>query len=109
MKKGNSILLLLIMIFSFMNYSCRTRKPYSKYANTLDLKQYVGEYMYEAAGIKIKIYTKEEESDTKLYLYVIGDRENELIATEEHKFSFKTEKKFKVEFNNAENGVFNEF
>jgi CubicO group peptidase (beta-lactamase class C family) len=108
MKKGNSILLLLIMIFSFMNYSCRTRKPYSKYANTLDLKQYVGEYMYEAAGIKIKIYTKEEESDTKLYLYVIGDRENELIATEEHKFSFKTEKKFKVEFNNAENGVFNE-
>lgn len=70
------------------------------------LKQYVGEYVYEAAGITVKIYTK--ENDTSLYISIPGQPERELISTGEHKFSIKTLEGFKTEFKNAENGVFNE-
>ena len=109
MKKTNTILLLLMLTFSFMSFSCTNSKQKATNAKAVNnLKQYVGEYMYEAAGIIIKIYTKEKENNTKLYLFVQGDQETELVATGEHKFDFKTEEGFKIEFKNAENGVFNE-
>ncbi len=70
--------------------------------NAETLKQYVGEY--EVSGTTIKIYTKENV----LYLFVPGQPEYELIATGEHKFSFKALEGFKVEFKNAEKGIFKE-
>ena len=110
MKKASSILLLLLMSFSLMSFSCtNSNKSKALDINTQNtLKQYVGDYMYEAAGIILKIYTKEKENDTKLYFSIAGEPESELIATGEHKFSFKTEEGFHVEFKNEENGVFNE-
>lgn len=109
MKKASSILLLLITSLTLMNFSCTTSKPKAVDVNSVsNLKQYVGDYMYEAAGIIIKIYTKEKENNAKLYLFVSGDRESELVAIGEHKFSFKTEEEFKVEFKNPKNGIFNE-
>lgn len=107
MKKVSSILLLLITSLTLMSFSCITTKV--KNANTINnLKQYVGEYDYDELGVIIKIYTKEKDNNTKLYLYFIGEGEIELIATGKHRFSFKTEEEIKVEFNNPINGVFNE-
>ncbi|MFN3755138.1 serine hydrolase [Flavobacterium sp.] len=57
------------------------------------LAQYVGDY--ELAGITIKTYIKNED---KLFLFVPGQPEYELLATDKHKFSFKTLEGFKVEF-----------
>lgn len=77
--------------------------------NTVNsLKQYVGDYIYDAEGIIIKIYTKEKEKDTKLYFTAFGEGEIELIKSAEDTFSFKLEEDIKVEFTNSENGVFNE-
>ncbi len=105
MKKTISILLLLITSLSLMNFSCTTNK--TKKAVTFNhLKQYVGDYVYEEAGITIKIYTK--ENNTKLFLFISGQPEYELIATGKHKFSFKVTDEYKVEFKNPENGVFKE-
>ncbi|MFK8012701.1 MAG: serine hydrolase [Marinicellaceae bacterium] len=70
------------------------------------LKHYVGEYVYEDTGDTIKIYTK--ELDTKLYFFLSGEGEIELIATGDHLFSFKDEEEFKIEFKNPENSLFNE-
>jgi len=110
MKKVNTYLLLLMMSFSLMSFSCTNnnkQQPIDK--NTQHtLQQYVGEYMYEAAGVIINIYTKEKENDTKLYFNSLFEGESELIASGEHKFSFKTEEEIKVEFKKVENGVFNE-
>lgn len=110
MKITNSIILLLVSLFCINNFSCNsTNKPHLLNNQTQNnLKKYVGEYIYEAAGIPINIYTKEKENNSKLYLFVTGDKESELIKIGEHKFSFKTEKEFNVEFKNLENGVFNE-
>ncbi len=108
MKKTNTIILFLITSFSTMYFNC-TNSSEQKTINedtASALKQYVGEYMYEATGTIINIYTK--ENDTKLYFFVPGDAESELIAIGKHKFYFKTEKEFKVEFKNVENGLFNE-
>lgn len=88
------------------NFEETNSKPKAINVNTV--KQYVGDYMYEAAGIIIKIYTKEKENDTKLYFFISGEQESELVKIGEHKFSFKTEEEFKVEFKNPKNGVFNE-
>ncbi len=79
------------------------RKP-----NTIDvdketLESYVGEY--ELSGQVIKVYIKNDET---LYVFVPGQPEYELIAIEEHKFSFKILDGFKVEFFQDENGVINE-
>ncbi|MBP8158233.1 MAG: DUF3471 domain-containing protein, partial [Flavobacterium sp.] len=57
------------------------------------LAKYVGEY--ELAGMTAKVYIKNEN---KLYLFVDGQPEYELLATDTHKFSFKTLEGFKVEF-----------
>ena len=98
-----------MLSFSLISFSCtNSKKPKVIDINTNNLKQYVGDYMYEAAGIILKIYTKEEENNAKLYFYVSGDRESELVKIGEHKFSFKTEQEFKIEFKNIKNGVFNE-
>ena len=62
MKKASSILLLLLMSFSLMSFSCtNSNKSKALDINTQNtLKQYVGDYMYEGAGIILKIYTVKE-------------------------------------------------
>jgi hypothetical protein len=57
------------------------------------LEKYVGDY--ELSGTTIKVYIKNE---SKLYLFVNGQPEYELLATDKHKFSFKTLEGYKVEF-----------
>lgn len=56
------------------------------------LESYVGEY--EVMGTSVKVFTKGET----LFLFVPGQPEYEMIATEKHKFSFKSLEGFKVEF-----------
>ena len=56
------------------------------------MESYVGEY--EVMGTAVKVYIKKDA----LYLFVTGQPEYELIATEKHKFSFKTLDGFKLEF-----------
>lgn len=67
------------------------------------LERYVGEY--ELSGTAIKVYIKNE---SKLYLFVTGQPEYELLATEKHKFSFKTLEGFKVEFVESDEKSINE-
>ncbi|MGS2726903.1 serine hydrolase [Psychroserpens sp. BH13MA-6] len=74
----------------------RTPKTIDVDSKTLEL--YPGDY--ELAGTTIKVYIKEDI----LYLFVPGQPEYELIATDTHKFSFKTLEGFKVEFIEADNG-----
>ncbi|MEO9871613.1 serine hydrolase domain-containing protein [Ekhidna sp.] len=106
MKRVNSILLLLLVSLIF---SCTNSQSKITYANTVTtFKQYVGEYVYEAIGVTISIYTKAEENDNQLYFFLTGEGEFELIAIGEHQFSLGGEEEFKVEFKNSENGVFNE-
>lgn len=57
------------------------------------LESYVGDY--ELSGTEIKVYLKNEN---KLYLFVKGQPEYELLPTAKHKFSFRTLEGFKVEF-----------
>ena len=66
--------------------------------NTIDLsketlEKYVGDY--EISGMTVKIYTK---NDTKLFLFVSGQPEYELLATAKHKFSLKVLDGYKIEF-----------
>ncbi|WP_051335987.1 serine hydrolase domain-containing protein [Aquimarina latercula] len=111
MKKVNTIILLLMLSFSLVSFSCTNiNKPKDISVSTVsNLKQYVGDYMYEEMGIIINIYTKEKENDTKLYFNSLFEGESELIASGEHKFAFRAEEEIKVEFKKVENGVFNEF
>lgn len=67
------------------------------------LASYVGDY--ELAGTPIKVYLKKEKI---LYLFVTGQPEYELIATDKHKFSFKTLEGFKVEFLESDDKAINE-
>lgn len=108
MKKANTILVLLVMSFSSMAFSCTNNsKQKTIDNNTQDtLKQYTGEYVLEETGMIIDIYTK--VNDTKLFLFVDGQPEYELVATGEHKFSFKVSDEYKIEFKNHENGFFKE-
>ena len=108
MKKAKSILLLLMLSCSLMSFSSTNSKPKTLNVNTSTFKQYVGDYLYEPAEIIIKIFTKEKENHTKLYFSIPREPESELVATGEHKFCFKTEEGFHVEFMNEENGVFKE-
>jgi len=109
MKKASSILFFLMVSFSLMsiNYTNRNISQIID-GNTSTLKQYVGEYVYEATGATISIYTKEKENGAKLYFYLPGEGEIELVAIGKHKFSFREEENFKVEFQNPEDGGFNE-
>jgi CubicO group peptidase (beta-lactamase class C family) len=63
-----------------------------------DLEKYVGKY--KLMGTNINIYIK----DDKLFLFVTGQPEYELIATDMNKFSFKAIEGFKVEFKEEEDG-----
>ena len=67
------------------------------------LEKYVGEY--SLAGTAIKVYIKDED---KLFLFVTGQPEYELLATATHKFSFKTLEGFEVEFIEGEDKSVNE-
>lgn len=67
------------------------------------LEQYTGSY--ELSGVELKIYIKEEN---KLYLFVPGQPEYELLAVDKHKFVFKNVEGFKVEFAESEDGSVNE-
>jgi len=67
-------------------------------AGALDI--YVGEY--ELGPQTVKVYIKTENT---LYLFVPGQPEYEMIATEKHKFSFKTLDGFKLEFHLEEDKV----
>jgi len=66
------------------------------------LEQYVGEYTL--GGMTGKVYIKED----KLTLYVPGQPEYELYATDEHKFSIKILEGFNVEFVPGEDGAIQE-
>jgi len=79
-------------------------RPKAIYVHPNTLKQYVGEYEYKKGGVTIKIYT--EGNGTKLFTSVPEQPPYELVPTGEHKFTFKTLQGFKIEFKNAENGVF---
>lgn len=67
------------------------------------LERYVGDY--ELSGTTIKVYIKNK---SKLYLFVSGQPEYELLATDKHKFSFKTLEDFKVEFVESDDKSINE-
>ena len=76
--------------------------------NTIDvdkstLEKYVG--VFEISGTAIKVYIKNE---SKLYLFVTGQPEYELLATGKQKFSFKTLEGFKVEFVESADKAINE-
>lgn len=96
-----------MMSLSLMSFRGITNETKAINDNALsNLKQYVGEYVYEPEDLTIRIYTK--KNDTKLYLSVPAQSPYELVATGAHKFSFKVSEDYKVEFRNPENGVFNE-
>ncbi|MBG7631248.1 MAG: serine hydrolase [Bacteroidetes bacterium] len=67
------------------------------------LERYVGDY--ELSGTVIKVYIKNKN---KLYVFVAGQPEYELLATDKHKFSFKTLEGFKVEFVESDGKSINE-
>ncbi len=109
MKNTTFTISLLIASFAFMSKGSTSNEQ-----NSLDvsadesLTQYIGKYLYEAAGIEIKIYSQKTETETVLYLFVPGEEEIELIKTGEHRFSFKAEAGFHVEFKYPDKGVFKE-
>lgn len=78
------------------------RTPISMDVSSEDLKKYTGDY--NLMGTSIKVYVK----DDKLYLFVQGQPEYELIATAKHKFSFKALEGFKVEFRESDDGTIKE-
>jgi len=96
-----------MMSFSLISSANTNSKPETIDINTINsLKQYIGEYIYEPAEIIVRIYSKEQENDSKLYFNMRNEPEIELIPIRAHKFSMKGEEGFEVEFKNLENGVF---
>jgi hypothetical protein len=67
------------------------------------LEKYIGDY--ELSGTTIKVYLKNKN---KLYLFVAGQPEYELLATDKHKFAFKALEGFKVEFIESDDKSINE-
>lgn len=65
------------------------------------LEKYAGEYML--SGMTLKVYSKQD----KLYLFVPGQPEYELLATGKYKFSIKTLEGYKVEFAEADDKSIN--
>ncbi|MFN3969665.1 serine hydrolase [Flavobacterium sp.] len=77
------------------------RKPNTIKVDKEVLAKYVGEY--ELAGMATKVYLKNEN---KLYLFVPGQPEYELLPTDKHKFSIKNLEGFKIEFvEEADNAI----
>jgi len=78
-------------------------KPNVIHVDKATLERYVGDY--ELSGTVIKVYIKNKN---KLYVFVAGQPEYELLATDKHKFSFKTLEGFKVEFVESDGKSINE-
>lgn len=57
------------------------------------LEKYVGDY--DMGGTALKIYIKDKN---KLFLFLSGQPEYELLSTDKHKFNFKILDGFKIEF-----------
>ncbi|HEX4852402.1 MAG TPA: serine hydrolase, partial [Puia sp.] len=70
------------------------RIPKVKEISKDSLKKYVGDY--ELSGVVLKVYIKNENT---LYLFVPGQPEYELIATDKNKFSIKSLTGFTIQFN----------
>lgn len=68
-----------------------------------ELKIYEGEY--DLAGTNIKVYTKEDKG---LYLFISGQPEYQLMASEKNSFIIKDLEGYKVQFTNADNGNISE-
>ena len=66
------------------------------------LEKYIGKY--ELNETPIKVYIRED----KLFVFVPGQPEYELLPTDKHKFSFKALEGFKVEFLESLDGSINE-
>jgi len=74
------------------------RSPKTIEVDASMMDRYAGEY--EVMGTSIKVFNK----NGALFLFVPGQPEYEMIATEKHKFSFKNLDGFKLEFVEAEDG-----
>ncbi len=79
------------------------RRPNTIHVDEATLASYVGDF--DLSGTAIKVYIKNKN---KLYLFVTGQPEYELLATSKHKFSFKTLEGFKVEFVESDDKSVNE-
>ncbi len=66
------------------------------------LQEYVGEY--ELAGMTARFFLKEEK-EAKLYLYVPGQPEYELLPTDKHAFAIKNLDGFKIKFSETEGKI----
>ena len=77
--------------------------PKTMKVTSTDLAAYVGEY--EISGMTIKVYTKDEN---QLYLYVAGQPEYQLLASEKDLFIFKGLNGYKAKFNAGEGGKITE-
>lgn len=64
------------------------------------LESYAGDF--DLMGVTIKLYTKK---DGKLYLFIQGQPEYELIATSKNKFSFKILDGYKLDFKDDQSGI----
>ena len=101
---GGEISLVKMKVEGALDYPIEFKhKPNIIDIDKATLERYVGEY--ELSGTAIKVYIKNE---SKLYLFVTGQPEYELLATEKHKFSFKTLEGFKVEFVESDEKSINE-
>lgn len=78
------------------------RTPFIYAVATDDLNKYAGNYTLMGTIIKITA------RDNKLYLFVQGQPEYQLISTAEHKFNFKDLDGFKVEFKEEDDGSIKE-
>lgn len=79
------------------------RRPNTIHVDEATLGSYVGDF--DLSGTAIKVYIKNKN---KLYLFITGQPEYELLATGKHKFSFKTLEGFKVEFVESDDKLVNE-
>ncbi len=66
------------------------------------LQVYVGEY--ELAGMTARFFLKESEEAT-LYLFVLGQPEYELLATDKHAFVIKNLDGFKIKFSETDGKI----
>jgi len=77
-----------------------TRSLREKSIDSNSLKAYTGDYELTAAPVKIKVYTK---TDNKLYLFVEGQPEYEMVPVDKDKFALKNMNGFTVQFNRNDN------
>lgn len=78
------------------------RKPNSIEVSVELMASYTGDF--DLSGTEIKMY----EKNGSLYLFIPGQPEYELIATEKHKFSIKILDGYKLEYIDGDDGSLNE-